>query len=156
MGATRGQAALRPHTPRPAAADTTIDEAVARVSPALRLLLGNRVELIAREAAPALAPERKLTVDELLASRIKPPLGIGPLYLENMERAIAEFAARGGHPQGGGRKFKEVPGRHCRTEVSQGSPPSELRPTWAPSRRGRYIVAPRALSLKQAGTLPGC
>ena len=74
--------------------DTTIDEAVARAIPALRPLLGKHVELIALEAAPAPAPapERKLTVDELLASRIKLPPGVGPLSLEDMERAIAEGA----------------------------------------------------------------
>jgi hypothetical protein len=71
---------------------TTIDEAVARAIPALRPLLGKHVELIALEAAPAPAPERKLTVDELLASRIKLPGGVGPLSLEDMERAIAEGA----------------------------------------------------------------
>ena len=72
--------------------DTTIDEAVARAIPALRPLLGKHVELIALEAAPAPAPERKLTVDELLASRIKLPPGVVPLSLEDMERAIAEGA----------------------------------------------------------------
>ena len=72
--------------------DTTIDEAVARAIPALRPLLGKHVEIIALEAAPAPAPERKLSVDELLASRIKLPSGVGPLSLEDMERAIAEGA----------------------------------------------------------------
>jgi len=72
--------------------DTTIDEAVARAIPALRPLLGKHVELIALDAAPIPAPERKLTVDELLASRIKLRPGIGPLSLEDMERAIAEGA----------------------------------------------------------------
>lgn len=68
--------------------DTTIDEAVARAIPALRPLLGRHVELIALEAAPAQVPERKLTVDELLASRIKLPPGVGPLSLDDMERAL--------------------------------------------------------------------
>lgn len=72
--------------------DTTIDEAVALAIPALRPLLGKQVELIALETAPESALERKLTVDELLASRIKLPPGIGPLSLEDMERAIAEGA----------------------------------------------------------------
>ncbi|MEZ4300605.1 MAG: hypothetical protein R3B70_37050 [Polyangiaceae bacterium] len=53
--------------------DTTIDEAVARAIPALRPLLGRHVELIALDSAPAPALERKMTVDELLASRIKLP-----------------------------------------------------------------------------------
>jgi hypothetical protein len=72
--------------------DTTIDEAVARAIPALRPLLGKHVELIALDAAPAPTPEPKLTVDELLASRIKLAPGVGPLSLEDMERAIAEGA----------------------------------------------------------------
>jgi hypothetical protein len=70
--------------------DTTIDEAVAHAIPALRPLLGRHVELIALDTAPA--PARGLTVDELLASRIKLPPGVGPLSLEDMERAIAEGA----------------------------------------------------------------
>lgn len=70
--------------------DTTIDEAVARAIPALRPLLGKRVELIALDIAPP--PEHKLTVDELLASRIKLPPEVGPLSLEDMDRAIAEGA----------------------------------------------------------------
>lgn len=75
--------------------DTTIDEAVARAIPALRPLLGKHVELIALSAlepAPEPAPLRKLTVDELLASRIKLPPGVGPLSLDDIERAIAEGA----------------------------------------------------------------
>ena len=70
--------------------DTTIDEAVASAIPALRPLLGKHVELTAIESAPA--PEPRLTVDELLASRVKLPPGVGPLSLEDMERAIAEGA----------------------------------------------------------------
>lgn len=58
--------------------DTTIDEAVVRAIPALRPLLGKRVELIALDAA-SMVSERTLTVDELLASRIKLAPGIGPL-----------------------------------------------------------------------------
>lgn len=72
--------------------DTTIDEAVARAIPALRPLLGKRVELIALDAASALVSDRALTIDELMASRIKLPPGVGPLSLEDMERAIAEGA----------------------------------------------------------------
>ena len=72
--------------------DTMIDEAVALAIPALRPLLGKHVELIALDAAPSPATERKLTVDEFLASRIKLPPGVGPLSLEDMDRAIAEGA----------------------------------------------------------------
>lgn len=71
--------------------ETKIDEAAARAIPALRPLVGRYVELIALDAAPGLA-ERKLTVDELLALRIKLPPGVGPLSLDDIERAIAEGA----------------------------------------------------------------
>jgi hypothetical protein len=72
--------------------DTTVDEAVASAIPALRPLLGKHVELIAIEAALAPTPEPTLTVDELLASRVKLPPGVGPLSLDDIERAIAEGA----------------------------------------------------------------
>lgn len=51
----------------------------------------------ALEAAPTPGP--KLTIDELLASRIKLPPGHGPLSLEDMEQAIAE-GALGRPPKG--------------------------------------------------------
>ena len=69
-----------------------IDEAAARAIPALRPLLGKHVELIALDASPVPLTERKLTVDELLALRIKLPPGVGPLSPEAIERAIAEGA----------------------------------------------------------------
>jgi len=71
--------------------DIIIDEAVVRAIPALYPLLGRHVELIALDATPAPVPERRLTADELLASRIKLPPGIG-LILEDMERATTEGA----------------------------------------------------------------
>ena len=72
--------------------DTTIDEAVARAIPALRPLLGKHVHLIALDAAPAQPAARKLSVDELLASRIRLSPAVGPLSLEDIEHAIAEGA----------------------------------------------------------------
>ncbi len=72
--------------------DTTIDEAVVQVLPALRPLLGKRVVITAREMPPAETVERKLTVEELLASRLERPAGVAPVTLEDMERAIAEGA----------------------------------------------------------------
>ncbi len=72
--------------------DTTVDEAFARALPALRPLLGRHVQLVAAEK-PASGPSRsKLTVDELFASRIELPPGVGPVALEDMERAIVEGA----------------------------------------------------------------
>jgi hypothetical protein len=72
--------------------DTTVNEAVAQAIPALRPLLGRQVELIALDAMPASPPEPRLTVDELLRSRIKLPPGTGPLTQEDIDRAIAEGA----------------------------------------------------------------
>jgi hypothetical protein len=69
--------------------DTTIDEAVARAIPALRPLLGRHVELIALDTT-APPSGSKLTVDEFLTARIERPVGVGPISLEHMERAIAE------------------------------------------------------------------
>jgi hypothetical protein len=71
---------------------TTIDEAVARAIPALRPLLGRHVELIAFDESPGAAPGRKLSVDELLESRIKLPAGVSPLSEDAIDRAIAEGA----------------------------------------------------------------
>lgn len=74
-----------------------------------RLPLDERLRLIqqaAREAdedrpKPAhvgASPElsslgRKLTVDQLLAARLTPPPGVGPMSLGDIERAIAEGAS---------------------------------------------------------------
>jgi hypothetical protein len=41
----------------------------------------------------AQAPKR-LTLDELLAARLTPPLGVGPVSLEDMEKAIEKGATR--------------------------------------------------------------
>ncbi len=72
--------------------DTTIDENLARAVPALRPLLGRRVELIALETESTAMPRRTLAVDELLASRIKRSPGSPPVSLDDMERAIADGA----------------------------------------------------------------
>ena len=72
--------------------DTTIDEAVARAIPALRPLLDKHVELIAVDAASLPSLANRLTIDELLAKRIKLPEGVGPLSQDDMEQAIAEGA----------------------------------------------------------------
>jgi hypothetical protein len=72
--------------------NTTINEAVAQAIPGLRPFLGRHVELLALDEAPVPQPERKLSIDELLGSRIKLPPGFGPVSLEDMEKAIAEGA----------------------------------------------------------------
>jgi hypothetical protein len=72
--------------------DTTVDEAVAQALPALRPLLGARVELIALQTEPPAPERRKLTLDEFLALRLKRPAGVPPVTLEDMERAIEEGA----------------------------------------------------------------
>jgi hypothetical protein len=53
--------------------------AVARAIPALRPLLGRQVEITALESTALTTSARRLSVDELLASRIKLPPGVGPL-----------------------------------------------------------------------------
>ncbi len=77
--------------------ETTVDEATARVIPALRPLLGKRVELIAlqTDGEPTEAPGRKLTLDELLALRVDAPPGAPPLTEEDIQRAIIEGALDG-------------------------------------------------------------
>jgi len=81
----------------------SIDEILATIR---RLPLDERLALIqraAREAAedtpkPGAVAERrgKLSVDEFLAARISPPPGVGPVSLQDMDRAIAEGATRRG------------------------------------------------------------
>lgn len=72
-----------------------------------RLPLPERLRLIERATAevaedtpkPAGVAERgrTLSVDEFLAARLTPPPGVGPVSLQDMERAIAEGAGgRGG------------------------------------------------------------
>ncbi len=74
--------------------DTTVDEAFAGALPALRPLLGRHVKLVAAEK-PASGPSRsKLTVDELFASRIELPPGVGPVALEDMERGLGTLHLR--------------------------------------------------------------
>jgi hypothetical protein len=72
--------------------DTTIDEAIASALPALRPLLGQRVELIALQAEAPEPQRRKLTFEEFLAARLERPAGVAPVTLDDMERAIAEGA----------------------------------------------------------------
>ena len=77
-----------------------IDEILATIR---RLPLQERLRLIeqaANEAAedtpkPAAGVERArtLSVDELLAARLTPPPGVGPVSLQEMDRAIAEGAS---------------------------------------------------------------
>lgn len=77
--------------------ETTVDEATARAIPALRPLLGKRVELIALQAEgdPTEATGQTLTLDELLARRVDAPPGARPLSEEDIQRAIVEGALDG-------------------------------------------------------------
>ena len=77
--------------------ETTVDEATALAIPALRPLLGKRVELIALQSETEPVPQRKHTLDELLAERLSPPSGIGPVSIEDMEKAIEAGANRAGN-----------------------------------------------------------
>lgn len=70
---------------------SALDEILATIR---RLPLPERLRLIERasiEAAedtpkPAVVAERKLSVDELLAARLTPPPGVGPVSLQDMDR----------------------------------------------------------------------
>jgi hypothetical protein len=78
---------------------SALDEILATIR---RLPLPDRMRLIEQAAieaardtpkAPAVAERgRKLTVDEFLAARLTPPPGVGPVTLQDMDRAIAEGA----------------------------------------------------------------
>jgi hypothetical protein len=81
-----------------------LDEILATIR---RLPLPERLQLIERAALEAAkdtpkpatvsARTRTLSVDEFLAARLVPPPGVGPVSLEDMDRAIAEGAnGRGG------------------------------------------------------------
>jgi len=72
---------------------TTIDERLVEAVPELRPLLGQRVELTARQQEGAARPATGLTVDEFFAARLARPAGVGPVSLVDMERAIAESAS---------------------------------------------------------------
>jgi len=79
---------------------SALDEILATIR---RLPLPERLRLIERasiEAAedapkPAAVIERRrtLSVDEFLAARLTPPPGVGPVSLQDMERAIADGAS---------------------------------------------------------------
>jgi len=78
---------------------SAVDEILATIR---QLPLAERRRLIeraSRDAAedtpkppPVAGRERTLSVDEFLAARLTPPPGVGPVSLQDMERAIAEGA----------------------------------------------------------------
>jgi len=83
---------------------TALEEILATIR---RLPLPERLRLIEQAAAeaaedtptPTAVAERSrgLSLDEFLAARLTPPAGVGPVSLQDMERAIAEGASgRGG------------------------------------------------------------
>ncbi len=77
--------------------ETTVDEATARVIPALRPMLGKRVEVIAlqSESETNKASFRRHTLEEVLDHRVDADPGAGPLSTEDIERAILEGALNG-------------------------------------------------------------
>ena len=81
----------------PIKVQTTVDEATAAAIPAFRPLLGKRIELIAlqTEAESVEIPQRKLTLDELLARRVDAPTGAAPLTDDDVQRAIITGALDG-------------------------------------------------------------
>lgn len=77
--------------------ETTVDEATARVIPALRPMLGKRVEVIAiqSEEEEREASGEKLTLQALLERRVDCPPGATPLSDEDIQRAIVQGALDG-------------------------------------------------------------
>ena len=60
----------------------------------LRLIERATIEVAEDTPKPAAVAdrERRLSVDEFLATRLTPPTGVGPVSLQDMDRAIAEGA----------------------------------------------------------------
>ena len=60
----------------------------------LRLIERATLEVVADTPKPAAVAERerRLSLDEFLATRLTPPPGVGPVSLLDMDRAIAEGA----------------------------------------------------------------
>ncbi len=76
--------------------ETTIGEAQAQAIPALRPLLGQRVELIALATETPTQPATwRLSLEELLAQRVNAPPGTRALTQQDIDRAIAEGALDG-------------------------------------------------------------
>ena len=80
-----------------------IDELLATIQRLPRQECLQLIEQAANEAAegtpmPTAVAElpRTLSVDELLAARLTPPPGVGPVSLQDMDRAIAEGASGSG------------------------------------------------------------
>ncbi len=68
--------------------------AIRRLPLAERLRLIERASIEAAEDTPQPAGvARQLSVDEFLAARLTPPPGVGPVTLQDIERAIAEGAS---------------------------------------------------------------
>jgi hypothetical protein len=69
--------------------EVLVDEPVALAVPALRPLVGKRVQLTAVETSPA---RKKTSFKDFVP--YKPAPGVGPVSLEDMERAIVEGATK--------------------------------------------------------------
>jgi hypothetical protein len=79
---------------------SAVDEILATIrglplSERRRLIERATLEAVEDTPKPAAVAEReqKLSVDEFLAARLTPPPGVGPVSLQDMERAIAEGAS---------------------------------------------------------------
>lgn len=71
---------------------TLVDQGVVDALPALKPLLGHRVQMIALDIEPAVSADAdtKIGVEEFLAHRLKRPEGMPSISLDDMEQAIAE------------------------------------------------------------------
>jgi hypothetical protein len=77
--------------------ETVVDEGVVDALPALKPLLGHRVQMIALAIEPPMRRDAddKISVEEFLEHRLKRPAGMRTVSLEEMERAIIRGALGG-------------------------------------------------------------
>jgi hypothetical protein len=76
---------------------TIVDQSIVDALPALKPLLGRRVQVIALDVEPA-APvdaDAHISLDEFLAHRLKRPAEVPSISLDDMEKAIVEGALNG-------------------------------------------------------------
>ena len=74
---------------------TTVDDEVAGVLPALKPLLGHRVEVIALDHVPPRAEKTSISLDDFLSKRLKRPADVEPVTLGDMEQAVVRGALDG-------------------------------------------------------------
>jgi hypothetical protein len=76
---------------------TIVDQGVVDALPALKPLLGHRVQMIALDIEPAVPVDAgaHIGIDDFLAHRLKRPADVPSISLDDMEKAIKEGALDG-------------------------------------------------------------